>query len=327
MPLHGAATFLLASALLTAGVALAQDEPTYAERLGWPKGAKVVIFHVDDSGMCHDANVGAAEALEGLATSTSVMMPCGWVPEMVRYAKGRPEADIGVHLTLTSEWKEYRWGPVAGKPAVPGLVDKEGCLWDDVPLVMAHATADEVETEIRAQVDRALTMGLVPTHIDSHMGTLFTPTFFPRYVKVGIEMDLPLLIPGGHMQFLGASSLAALLGAQIRGVARQVWDAGLPVVDDILTDTARWRAEGNKAAQLMAALGEMQPGITEVILHCTRPSETFKHISSSGPTRLDELEAMLDPKLERFIENEGILLTTWREMKQRRDALGAQSNR
>ena len=121
--------------------------------------------------------------------------PRPWVPEPGEYVRKHPETDVGLHLTLTSEWDDYRWAPVAGKAQVPGLADEMGCLWDNVPLVIEHATPDEVEMEIRAQIDRARTMGLPITHIDSHMGPLFsTDDFFDRYPKVGMRMDLPMLI-------------------------------------------------------------------------------------------------------------------------------------
>src|SRR4030042_1703428 len=108
-------------------------ETTYAERLGWPAGTKAVIFHVDDAGMSHDSNLGRIKGAEGgVATSTSIMMPCPWVPQMAAYLKEHPQVDAGIHLTLTAEWKNYRWGPVAGKPAVPGLTDPQGCLWHRV---------------------------------------------------------------------------------------------------------------------------------------------------------------------------------------------------
>src|SRR6478735_8747365 len=108
----------------------AQDTRTYAEKLGWPKGARVIIMHVDDAGMSHDSNEGAEKAIaKGVSTSTSVMMPCPWVPEIVTYIKNHPGLDAGLHLTLTSEWENYRWGPLAGKSNVPGLTDKQNCFW------------------------------------------------------------------------------------------------------------------------------------------------------------------------------------------------------
>lgn len=311
--------------LLAASGAVGQDGATYAERLGWPKGAKVVIFHIDDAGMSHDSNQGVLEAIDyGVATSVSVMMPCPWVGEFAKYMQQHPNVDAGLHLTLTSEWDNYRWGPVAGKPSVPSLVDQEGCLWDNVALAGSHATPDDVEKEIRAQIDRALTLGLKPTHIDSHMGTLFLPQFVERYIKVAAETRIPMLAIGGHLQFASKEFPDLLVGA--REMGRKVWELGLPVIDDIVGATYDVANREKKRAYIANLLRTMQPGITEIIVHCTRPTDAFKFISPSSETRLSDLLAMTDPEIKKTIEQEGIVLTTWRELKQRRDQVaGAQS--
>ena len=125
---------------------VAQSHETFAEKLGFRKGAKVVILHVDDVGMSYDSDKGAIEAMEnGVANSCSIMMPCSWVPHFFQYLKTHPNTDAGLHLTLTLEWKNYRWDPLMCKPAVPGLVDKEGALWPSVDDVVKNASADEVE--------------------------------------------------------------------------------------------------------------------------------------------------------------------------------------
>ena len=316
MPKH-IATIILGLSLCAASLN-AIGEPTYAERLGWPPGSRVVIFHIDDAGMCHDANAGAIEAIEkGAATSVSIMFPCAWVVEFARYLKKHPDVDAGAHLTLTSEWDNYRWGPVAGKRAVPGLVDEEGCFWDDVPNVIAHASADEVETEIRAQVDRAETLGIKLTHLDSHMGTLFeSPEYFMRYMKLGIEKKIPVLIAGGHLRYIleGEPEIADA----VKAMAQMAWAAGLPVLDDIHAISYDWKEKAEKKEKVIEFLRTLEPGITEFILHCTKPSNVFEHISTSGPTREADLLAMTDPEVKKVIEEEGIILTTWRELMQRR---------
>jgi len=317
-------TFLMIfmiSAGFTAKDAKAQ---TYAERLGWPEGTKAVIFHVDDAGMSHNSNMGAIKAIEdGVATSTSVMMPCPWVSELSAYLKDHPQVDAGVHFTLTAEWKKYRWGPVAGKPAVPGLVDSEGCLWHSVAEVASHATADEAETEMLAQIDKALAMGIKPTHLDSHMGTCFHPMYLDRYVKVGIEKQIPILMMGGHMQHIGAE--AGALKPMVYLIANKVWNAGLPVIDDLVTSPTSADSYEGRKEQLIKLLDEMKPGITEIIVHCTVQTEVFSHISGSGPAREAELRLMTDPDVRKFIDNEGIILTTWRELKERRQRVQNES--
>lgn len=310
---------LLVSVVLAGPVAGAGDT-TYAQRLGWPAGARVVIFHVDDAGMSYDSNMGAIQAIgNGVATSTSLMMPCPWVPQFAAYLKDHPQTDAGVHLTLNAEWKNYRWGPVAGRPAAPGLVDEQGCLWSDVEDVVKHATADEFETEIRAQVDKALAMGIQPTHLDSHMGTCFQPSFVDRYIKVGIDKKIPVLIFGGHMQHIGAEAEA--FKPLLHLLAERVWQAGLPVIDDLVTQPTRGPAYEQRKAELLELLGGMKPGITQIIVHCTAPTEVFQHISGSGKAREAELRLMTDPDVRAFIKGKGIILTTWRELKQRRDAV------
>lgn len=293
------------------------EEATYAERLGWPAGTKAVIFHVDDAGMSHNSNMGAIKAIEdGVGTSLSIMMPCSWVPEMVAYVKEHPEVDAGLHLTHTSEWKNYRWGPVAGRTVVPGLVDEDGYLWSGVNEVTAHATPDEVEAEIRAQIDMALSMGIEPTHLDSHMGTCFAPQYIERYVRVGIEKKIPILFMGGHMQHIGAQ--AAAFKPMVLAIAQQLWDAGLPVIDDLVTQPTRAKDYEQRKAELITLLREMKPGITEIIVHCTVQTEVFSRISGSGPTREAELRLLTDPDVKEFIKKEGIVLTTWRELMKRR---------
>lgn len=305
---------------LVSATGRAQDtSPTYAERLGWPRGTRALILHVDDVGMSWDTEVGTMEAIEkGVANSLSVMMPTPWVPHAVDWIKAA-KADAGLHLTLTSEWKLYRWGPVAGKPAVPGLVDPQGALWPNVASVVKNATPDEVEREIRAQLDRARTMGFEPTHFDSHMGTLFaTPEFLDRYIKLGIEHKIPVMYPGGHNFYLEKNSPARAAGS--REIGQRIWAGGLPVLDDLHNESYGWKTE-DKVDLYIDAVRGLKPGVTMMIMHCTRPTEVFPQISTSGTVRLGDLKAMLDPRLRQAIQDERIVLTTWRELMERRKAI------
>ncbi len=297
------------------------EEPTYAEKLGWPKGTKALIVHIDDAGMSHDSNLGTIKAMEeGMANSVSVMMPCPWVPEITKYIAENPDTDAGLHLTLNSEWGNYRWGPAAGKPTVPGLVDSEGALWGGVGSVLAKATADEVDTEIRAQLDRARTMGFEPTHLDSHMGTLFADMdFLERYINLGIETGIPVMFPGGHVYFTQQQNTHWPVFL-LQTMGKKIWDAGLPVLDDLHNTSYDWKRE-DKIKNFVAAIHEIQPGVTMMIVHCSDPTETFSVFTGSGDSRLGDLEGVMSPEFKQAIEEEGIILTTFRELKQRRDAV------
>jgi len=290
---------------------------SYAEKLGWEPEDVVVILHVDDVGMSHSSNLGAIRSVEeGVANSWSVMMPCSWVSEIAHYLQDHPQVDSGLHLTLTSEWKSYRWGPLAGKSQVPGLVDNEGCLWRSVPQVLARASADEVEREIRAQVDRAKTLGMPITHLDSHMGTLFAhPDYFERYVRVGVEHQIPILAPGGHLFHARRENGDAV--EALKPYIEKIWQAGLPVIDDLHTDSYGWAVD-EKPQRLADLLKSLKPGITEILFHASEPSEIFPLITSSSASRKGDLEALTSDLVQHTIETEGIKLTTWRELMERR---------
>ena len=307
-------------------------DSSYAEKSGYPKNAKVLILHVDDAGMSFDSNEGAINAMtKGVANSCSVMMPCPWVPAFVHYLKLHPKTDAGLHLTLTSEWSEYRWPPLSGKSAVPGLTDAEGDMWPSVKEVVKHASADEVEKEIRAQLDRALSMGFVPTHFDTHMGTLLAaPAFTEKYIKIGIETHTPVMIPAGHSTLIKKQmDLPEAQLQQMRALGKILWNAGLPVLDDLHNESYDWKIPAEianddkklqafKTAKYIEAIKSLQPGITMMITHCTATTDVFKHISDSGPARRGDMLAMIDPALKKALQSEGIILTTWRELKERR---------
>ncbi len=326
---------LLCIALLFVFPAFAQSGPTFAERLGWKKTDRVLILHMDDAGMSFDSNSGIERVLEhGAARSLSVMMPCPWVPQIVTYIKAHPGTDAGLHLTLTSEWHDYRWSPLAGVSAVPGLVDPQGAFWSNVKDVVGHASPDEVDREIRAQLARAERMGFHPTHLDSHMGTLFeSEAFLAKYIQLGIEKHIPVMLPGGHDTFLQADTPSAPPAdprwTAMRKLGETLWNAGLPVLDDLHNASYGWQMPAGlprgdqslqrwRAARYTESLRTLKPGLTMVIMHCTDPTAVFSHITNSGEVRKGDMLAMLDPGFQAFLKNEGFLVTTWEEALARR---------
>src|SRR5260221_9462247 len=183
----------LAGALLDAR---AQDVgKSLSEKLGFPRDAKLLIIHADDLGMTHSVNEATIKALDtGLVNSASIMVPCPWFPEIADYAKSHPDLDFGLHLTLTSERVYYRWGPVASRDKVPSLVDENGYFHHDW-LPDTRIDPNDVETELRAQIARARSMGVKPTHLDSHQNRLFQTNkdLFAVILRVAHENNLPIL--------------------------------------------------------------------------------------------------------------------------------------
>ena len=330
-----AATLLLV--LFIARTEAQSPTPTYAEQLGYPKGARVLLIHVDDAGMSYESNAGAIAALsQGAATSVSVMMPCPWVPGFVRWLKEHPRTDAGLHLTLTSEWADYRWVPLSGAKNVPGLVDSTGSLWASVPQVVMHATAAELEKEMTAQLDRARAMGFEPTHLDTHMGTVYaTPQFLQVYMELGIKNHIPVMLPGGADKLIQKQNhMSDQQVTGIQALGKKLWAAGLPVLDDLHNESYDWKVPTDiqnddkklqawRTAKYIDALSQLQPGVTMMIMHCTDATPAFTaHISDSGPLRRGDMLAMLDPAFKKALKDQGIILTTWRELMQRRTKAG-----
>src|SRR3954465_9589095 len=184
------------SVLLARSGGAQADARNVQERLGYPAGARLIVIHADDLGMAHSVNRATFEALEkGWISSSSILVPCPWFPEVARFAREHPDADLGIHLAVNSEWTAFRWTPVSPVDAVASLLDPDGYLPLEETAVVANAKPDQVERELRAQVDRARKAGVRLTHLDSHMATLFrSPELLKVYLKLGPAYNLPLLL-------------------------------------------------------------------------------------------------------------------------------------
>jgi len=316
-----AAAGLLLANSRTASAQEAAAEQTFAEMLGYPKGARVLMIHADDAGMSKASNDAIIETFEaGTVTSASIMMTCSWVPGYRTWMKDNPDLCQGVHLTFTSEWDDYRWGPVLGRDTVPGLIDANGFFPGSVGEVVQNASADEVEMELRAQVDLAERMGIEVTHIDSHMGTLFaTPAYFERFMKVAIEKQIPMLIAGGHLTEAGKDNPESI--NMLRPIVPAVWNAGLPVLDDIDTRSYGWKTT-DKVEQFKQVVRDLNPGVTWFNVHPTMPSEEAKQITDNRELLWGDYFALTDPSLMDVIKEEGVILTSWKELMNRRKEVG-----
>ena len=188
--------YVLLLSFLLSTFPVAVSAQTLLERLGYPADTKLIIVHADDLGETHAVNAAAIKALQGgTINSASLMVPCPWFPEIADYAKSHPEADFGLHLTLTSERVYYRWGPVASTDKVPSLVDENGYLhhdWEE----NQHVNPKEVEVELQAQIERALAMGIRPTHLDSHQYRLIMngKELFDVMLRVAHKYKLPVFV-------------------------------------------------------------------------------------------------------------------------------------
>jgi hypothetical protein len=148
------------------------------------------------------------------------------------------------------------------------------------------------------------------------MGTCFEPAFVESYVRLGIENGIPVMFFGGHMQHVGAA-----VGSRrelVLAIASTLWEAGLPVLDDLVQSPTRGTTYEERRQSFIELLDTLQPGVTQIILHCTETGDSFASISGSGPMRQAELQLMLDPVVAAAIDERNIVLTDWRELLERR---------
>ena len=178
------------------------------ERLGFAPDDRVLILNADDVGSSHASNAAAFECVsEGSLTSASILVPSAWFPETAAYARAHPEADFGLHLTLTCEYDRYRWRALTDRSVAPGLYDEEGYLWRTAGQAIEHVSAEEAERELRAQIEAALAAGIDVTHLDTHMGTVVQPRFIDVYISLGLEYQIPLFAFWPDPEFLRSVGL------------------------------------------------------------------------------------------------------------------------
>jgi predicted glycoside hydrolase/deacetylase ChbG (UPF0249 family) len=299
--MHRNISFFLLLASLTAPA----QTKTIAERLGYPADSKLLIIHADDLAVAHSEDAASLDALDKhAATSASIMIPCPWLTEVADYAKTHPDADLGLHLTVTSEWKTYRWGPVESKDKVPSLLDPAGYLWPEVGPAVQHLKADEVERELRAQIEHSMAMGIHPTHLDSHMGVLFArPDLFGVYVKVAHEYHLPFL---------------ALRTAEASPEIRALLTDKDPIPDAIVIANPSIKPEGWKAFYA-DAVKNLKPGLTEFIVHLAHDDAEFQAVAVDHPDygaawRQRDYDVITSPEFKKLLEDNHIILVRWKDL-------------
>jgi hypothetical protein len=254
---------------------------TLAERLGFARTDRIAVVHIDDIGMCHAANEGAFEALEGgPATCGSVMVPCPWFPEAAARARANRAFDLGVHLTLNAEWSDYRWGPVAGRASVPSLCDEEGFLPRTLPEVVRRAKPDEVELELRAQIDAALGAGVDVTHLDSHMGTVLFPPFQEILVRLAADYRVPFVAPPPRADAL-EPAIVKQVASMLAPLSERLAAAGVPVVDAFDADSLDF-APGEGDAHSAKRLSRVRPGVSWVLCHAAKTSDELDAVTPAG---------------------------------------------
>ncbi len=297
--------FPLVSCFLLCQPVFAQTK-SVAERLGYPADTKLLIVHADDLAIAHSEDSASFEALDkGYVTSASIIAPAPWLTEVADYAKAHPDTDLGLHLALTSEWKTFRWGSAASSDKVPSLLDSAGTFAVSTEEVAKNAKPLEAEREFRAQVERAIAVGVHPTHLDSHMGSAFaSPELFAAYVKVAHEFRLPFLAVRVSDE---RAKLLSLLSEKDVLV-----DSVIMATPDVKPD--RWKDF------YLNAIRNLKPGLTYLIVHLGHDDAELQAVTADHPDygaawRQRDFDVVSSPEFKKALQDNHIVLVKWRDLQ------------
>ncbi|MDT0647615.1 polysaccharide deacetylase family protein [Zunongwangia sp. F260] len=281
---------------------------TIAEQLGYPRDAKLLIIHADDAGVSHAENIATIAAMEdGIVNSASIMVPCPWFPEIAAYASQNSEKDFGLHLTVTSEWKNYKWSSASSKNEVKSLINPNGYFYPLVDSVVVNSNARDVEKEINAQIEKALKYGIDVTHLDAHMGAVMsTPEFLEAYIKKGREYRVPVLL---------SNDLPALEELKTRMDL-----TSKDVIVDHLYQASPETFKGGMEAFYEDLLNNLEPGLSCFLIHLAFENEEMKAVTIDHPDwgarwRQEDYDFFTSQKSRDLLEKNNIVLVTWREIR------------
>ena len=294
--------------ILSAATAFAQKK-SIQERLGYSKDTKLLIIHADDIGVSHAENMATIHAMEkGSVNSGSIMVPCPWFAEIAAYASSHPQADFGLHLTLTSEWDHYKWGPVTDKGDVPGLITNRGYFNDNNESVHKNATLPEVEKELRSQIERAKQFGIDPTHFDTHMFCgVADPRFLDIVLKLGHEYKVPVL--------LNPEKMKEWVNIDMNGYLTD---------DDIVADKLfmAFPPDFEKGMEnfYTQSLQSLTPGLNVILMHASYDNQEARGVMGEHPGygaawRQADFDFFTSEKCKKLIAGKNIKVITWREVR------------
>lgn len=285
--------------------------------------AKYLIVNADDYGMCNSANEAVEELFQnGRLKSATIMMPCVTAEHAVKFSIDNPQYAIGVHLTLTSEWQKYRWKPLTdGK----SLLDSEGFMWHESDDVGKHATYEDLEAEVRAQIDLAHKMGMKPSHLDNHMGSLYGHEVMPPRIGL-LKMTLRICGDYGYAFRMFSSTDKRTCP---RGVPYRIysclkyfsrhWSKKYNVIlpdylifpdwtEDLKQSYEHYREE------ILKIWTDIPDGVTETFVHPAKASDELRGITNSWRFRDWEYQLLNDPETEKYLNDHGVEMISYREL-------------
>ncbi len=290
-----------------------------AELLGYDSTAIVLIVNADDFGMCHAENSATMDLLKsGYVTSSTVMAPCPWFEEAANFCRDNPQLDVGIHLTLTSEWQHYKWAGVASSDLIPSLLIEDGYFPASSSDVERYARSDEVEIELRAQVEKALNAGINPTHIDNHMGSVYglltANDFFDAIFRISKEYNLPFRLPR-HISPPWDRLIPPARQAQLMALADSMTAQGYVLPDYLKVLTNHGNSYEEALEEYLNLIRNLEPGVTEIYIHAAVESAEIKAITSNWVTRKWDYQVFLSDEVRALIDSMNIHYIGWRDLQ------------
>jgi hypothetical protein len=284
------------------------------KKLGFSNDDRVLILHADDIGMCHASVQAYLDLIEsGFISSGATMVPCSWFPLVASLCRQSSKADMGVHLTLTSEWDLYRWAPISTHDKNSGLIDSQGYFHRSTEDAQNFGQVDAVKIELSEQVNRCLNSGMSITHLDTHMNSVAHPKFIAEYIWLAVSHKLPFLFPRldetGFVK-LGLTQEIAIIAA---ANAARLEEQGIPLVDcvsGLYLDDAK-----NRMDQAKKILSTLPSGITHFIIHPSIDTLELRSITPDWPCRVADYQTFMDRNLQNFITDLGFHIIGYQDLK------------
>lgn len=285
------------------------------KKMGYSNDDRVVIIHADDVGMCQSSVSACQDLFEiGGISSAAIMVPCPWFLSAIELTKNLKQSDFGVHITLTSEWKNYRWKPISTVDPESGLIDPQGYFYSTSEDVFQKANPEYVKKELSAQIDHASNQGLSPTHVDTHMGSIAHPKFMFDYIQASISRKIPAMVfrlSEEEWIKLGLDEVSANL---ISGYLLALENQGFPLLDHLRSmplDQPEGRLEYAKRL-----FDELPAGITHFIIHPSKDTEEIKAITPDWESRVGDYKLFMDDDIFYYLKNNGINIIGYNDIKQ-----------
>ncbi|WP_052091865.1 polysaccharide deacetylase family protein [Paenibacillus sp. FSL H7-0357] len=283
---------------------------------------RFLIVTADDFGMCHSMNEAIMNLYQADAINSSmIMMPGPWAKEAAEYAKNHHNVNVGIHLTLTSSLPAYKWGPVTRSSRIQSLITAEGYFWEHAAHVEERATAEAIRTEIRSQIEMALTLGIEPTHLDSHEGSLLGLSRGRDFLEIVFDLcqeyRLPFKLPVNivNQSFLDLE-MRELMTERIESARKR----GILLIDDLIN--LPYHLEQGEdydiaKVKMMEAIKGVGGGITEVVIHPALNTYEMRAITPHWKKREIEYLLFMDEDIHRLLQTEKIQLTSWKDIRDR----------